>query len=119
MFEQLGLSPPASLDASELGTFTLAAQFEFQAEPQVVRVRDLRADALGMHVSGEATLTGGNELAGRVVIAEFTPNAALQALLRGAVPPTVDVSALGTLALDDALRHEPRHGPRGACATSS
>ncbi len=100
VFEQLGLSPPASLDASELGTFTLAAQLEFQAEPQVVRVRSSSADALGMHVNGEATLTGGNELAGRVVIGEFTPNAALQALLRGAVPPTVDVGALGSLALE-------------------
>ncbi len=100
VFEQLGLSPPASLDESALGTFTLAAQFDFQAEPQVVRVRDVRADALGMRVTGEATLTGGNELAGRIVVGEFTPNAALQALLRGAVPPTVDVSALGFLALE-------------------
>jgi len=100
VFEQLGLSLPASLDASELGTFTLAAQLEFQTEPQVMRVSSLNADALGMHVTGEATLTGGNELAGRVAIGEFTPNAALQALLRGAVPPTVDVAALGRLALE-------------------
>ena len=65
-----------------------------------MRVTSSSADALGMHVTGEAALTGGNELAGRVVIGEFAPNAALQALLRGAVPPTVDVGALGTLALE-------------------
>jgi AsmA protein len=45
-------------------------------------------------------LTGGNELAGRVVVGEFAPSAAVQALLRAALPPTVDVSALGTLGLD-------------------
>ncbi len=100
VFEQLGISPPASLDENELGAFALAAQFDFQAEPQIVRVREVRADALGMHISGEATLTGGNELAGHVVIGEFSPNAALQAMLRGAVPPTVDIGALGLLGLD-------------------
>jgi uncharacterized protein involved in outer membrane biogenesis len=100
VFEQLGVSPPASLDPNELGTFALAAQVDFQAEPQVVGVRGLTADALGMHVTGDGTLTGGNELAGRVVIAEFAPNAALQAMLRAAVPPTVDVGSLGALALD-------------------
>jgi len=53
-----------------------------------------------MHVTGEGSLTSGNELMGHVAVDPFTPNAALQALLRGAVPPTVDVGALGTLALD-------------------
>src|SRR5688572_7659589 len=100
VFEQLGLSPPASLDESELGTFTLASKFDYQAQRQVVPVREVRADPLGMRVTGDATLTGGNELAGGIVIGELTPNAALQALLRGAVPPTVDVSALGLLALE-------------------
>ena len=65
-----------------------------------MRLTGVDAELLGMHVTGEGSLTGGNELAGRVVIGEFTPNAALQALLRGAVPPTVDVGALGLLALD-------------------
>jgi uncharacterized protein involved in outer membrane biogenesis len=100
VFEQLRLSAPASIEPSELGTFTLAAQFSLQAEPQVVAVSDVSAELLGMRVNGEGSLNGGNELAGHVVIGEFTPSAALQALLRAAVPPTVDVSALGTLALD-------------------
>jgi AsmA protein len=100
VFEQLRVSLPASLDARDLGGLTLGTQFSFQQEPQVVRLTGVDAMALGAHVTGEGTLTGGNELAGHVVVAELTPNAALQALLRGAVPPTVDVAALGLLALD-------------------
>ena len=100
VFEQLRVSLPASLDTDDLGGLTLGAQFEFQQEPQVVRLTGVDAAALGMRVTGEGSLTGGNELEGHVVIGEFTPSAALQALLRGAVPPTVDVGALGALALD-------------------
>ena len=100
VFEHLRISLPASLNGSDLGGLTLGAQFGFQQEPQVVRLTAVDAAALGAHVTGEGTLTGGNELAGHVVVAELTPNAALQALLRGAVPPTVDVTALGTLGLD-------------------
>jgi uncharacterized protein involved in outer membrane biogenesis len=100
VFEQLQLSPPSSIEPSELGAFTLAAQFSVQAEPRVVQVTEVNAELLGMRVSGEGSLRDGNELAGHVVIGEFTPNAALQALLRAAVPPTVDVSALGNLGLD-------------------
>ena len=65
-----------------------------------MQLTGVNAELLGMRVTGEGSLTGANELAGRIVIGEFTPNAALQALLRGAVPPTVDVAALGLLALD-------------------
>jgi uncharacterized protein involved in outer membrane biogenesis len=100
VFEQLDLSPPASIEPAELGTFALTAQFAAQTEPQAVQLSAVSAEILGMRVTGEGSLTGGNELAGRVVIEEFAPNAALQALLRSAVPPTVDVSALGMLALD-------------------
>jgi AsmA protein len=100
VFEQLGVTPPASLDRSDLGGLTLGAQFSFQQEPQVVRLTGVDASALGVHVTGEGTLTGGNELSGHVVVGELTPNAALQALLRDAVGATVDVSALGPLALD-------------------
>jgi AsmA protein len=100
VLEQARLSVPPSLEADDLGALTLGAQFAFQQEPQAVRLTGIDAAALGMHVTGEAALTGGNELAGHVVIGELTPSTALLALLRGAVPPTVDVSALGTLALD-------------------
>ena len=100
VLEQLRLAPPASLSADELGTFTLATELSFRAEPQLIEATGLTAELLGMRVGGEASLAAGNELAGHIVVAEFTPNAALQALLRSAVPPTVDVSALGALALD-------------------
>ena len=100
LFEQARVALPASLDAGELGALKLATQFSFQQEPQLVQLRGIDAEALGMHVTGEASLMAGNELAGRAVIDEFTPNAAVQALLRGAVPPTIDVAALGSLALD-------------------
>jgi AsmA protein len=100
VFEQLELTLPAAVEPADLGTLALTAQFAVQTEPQVVQLTALDAEALGMRVTGDGSLTNGNELAGRVAIAEFTPNAALQALLRTAVPPTVDVSALGTLALD-------------------
>lgn len=100
VFEQLRLAPPAGIEPRELGTFTVAAQFAWQAEPQVVQLSQVDAELLGMRVTGEGSLSGGNELAGHVVIGEFTPNGAVQALLRAAVPPTVDVGALGSLALD-------------------
>ena len=100
VFEQLQMSPPASIDPSELGTFTLAAQFSLESEPQVVQVSEVSAELLGMRVTGEGTLRAGNELAGHVVVGEFAPSPTVQALLRAAVPPTVDVSALGTLGLD-------------------
>ncbi len=100
VFEQLQLSPPESLTRTELGTFALKADLGFRAEPQVVEVNGLDATLLGMHVRGDGSLAAGNELAGHVVIDEFAPNAALQALLRRAVPPTVDVGALGALSLD-------------------
>ena len=100
VFGQLGLSPPASLSPDELGTFTLATEFSFRSEPRLVEVAELNAELLGMRVGGEASLAAGNELAGHVVVDEFTPNAALQTLLRAAVPPTVDVGALGPLAVD-------------------
>ncbi len=100
VFEQLRLSPPASVEPSELGMFTLTAQFSWQADPQLIQVSDVNAELLGMRVNGEGSLSAGNELAGHVVIGEFTPTSAVQALLRAAVPPTVDVSALGTLGVD-------------------
>jgi AsmA protein len=100
VFEQARVSLPASLDADELGALTVGAQFSFQQEPQVVRLTGVDAHGLGMHVTGEGSLTAGTELAGHVVVDELTPSTALQALLRDAVPPTVDVGALGTLALD-------------------
>src|SRR6185503_19974023 len=100
VFEQRGVSLPASLDAGDLGALTLGADFAFQQEPQVVRLTGVDASALGMHVTGEGTLTGGNDLAGHVVVGELTPSAALQALLRDMVGTTVDLSALGLLALD-------------------
>jgi uncharacterized protein involved in outer membrane biogenesis len=98
--EQLQVSRPASLATSELGPLRVSSQFAFQQEPQTVRLTGLDAEALGVAVRGEGTLTAGNELAGRVAVAEFTPNEALQALLRERVPQSVDVAALGPLALE-------------------
>jgi AsmA protein len=100
VFEQLQLSPPQGVDSSELGTLTGSAAFRFRAEPSAIEVTNVRAEALGIELSGEGSLTGGNELAGHVAIAEFTPNTAVQGLLRAAVPPTVEVAALGALAID-------------------
>jgi AsmA protein len=100
VFAQLGLSLPASVEPGELGTVALTAQLSLEAEPQIVQVSQVDAEIMGMHVTGEGSLRGGAELAGHVVVGEFTPNAAVQGLLRAAVPPTVDVSALGTLGLD-------------------
>jgi AsmA protein len=64
-----------------------------------VSVTGLDAQTLGMTVRGDATLTGGTELAGIVEIPEFTPSPAMQTWLRAFVPPTVDVTALDRLAL--------------------
>jgi AsmA protein len=99
VFDELGWSPPQGVAADELGDFALSAQFRVQNEPRTITVSGVDAELLGMRVRGEGTLTGATALAGRVEIPEFTPNSTVQALLRAAVPPTVDVSALDTLAL--------------------
>ena len=99
MFEQLEWQPPQGVKAGELGDLTLQSEFSFRSEPREIRVSKLSAEVFGMKVTGDGTLTGTDELAGNVTIAEFTPNAAVQSLLRSSVPPKVDVSALGKLAL--------------------
>src|SRR5690606_9844913 len=63
-----------------------------------VRVTDFDAAALGVRIRGEGSLADGDRLAGRIEIPAFAPNAAVQALLRAAVPPTVDVAAIDRFA---------------------
>lgn len=99
LFDSLGLAPPQGLSKGDLGNLTLASQFHFRSQPQEVRLTNLDAKALGLQVKGEGTLTGTEELAGRVEIPEFAPNKALQGMLKTYVPPTVDVSAIDKLAL--------------------
>jgi AsmA protein len=95
----LDLPPPAGVEPAELGDFSLAAQFGFRAEPREVRLTNVDAALLGMTIRGEGTLAGDDELAGRIELPQFAPSKAVQSLLRAAVPPTVDVSALDQLAL--------------------
>lgn len=99
LFNELGLPPPEGVQPSELGSLTLAADFSFRNEPREIAVRNVDAAALGLVLRGEGTLKGSDELAGRVEIPRFTPSKTVQSLLRTAVPPTVDVSALGDIAL--------------------
>jgi AsmA protein len=89
---------PATVDVGALGNLALSTQFGFRAQPREIRVTGVDAQLFGMRVRGEGTLAGDNELKGRIDIPEFTPNAAVQSLLRASVPPTVDVGALGKLA---------------------
>ncbi len=98
-FAALGLSAPPGVTPEQLGRTTLAAQFTFATAPRAIAVRGVDAQLLGMHVTGEGTLKGENELAGRIAIPPFAPSPTLTALLRSAVPPTVDVAALGKLGL--------------------
>jgi uncharacterized protein involved in outer membrane biogenesis len=99
VFEELDWQPPEGVAAGELGDLALQSEFSFHAEPREIRVSKLSAEVFGMKVTGDGALTRTDELAGSVTIPEFTPNAAVQSLLRASVPPRVDVSALGTLAL--------------------
>jgi len=99
VFDELGWAPPQGVAADELGDLAISAEFSFQNEPRTISVAGVDAEVFGMHVRGAGTLTGETELAGQVEIAEFAPNTALHSLLRAAVPPTVDVSALDKLAL--------------------
>ncbi len=76
VFEQLDWQPPQGVQAGELGDLTLQTEFSFRAEPREIRVSKLSAEVFGMQVSGDGTLTGADELAGNVTIAEFTPSSA-------------------------------------------
>jgi AsmA protein len=99
VFEQLGWRPPEGVEPAELGDFSLASEFAFQAEPREVRVAGVDAQLLGVRIRGDGTLRGSDELAGRVEIPTFQPTKAVQSLLSSTVPPTVDLSALHELAL--------------------
>lgn len=95
----LDLAAPQAVTANDLGNVSFAARFAYRAAPQQeIRLTDVKADVLGMQATGEGTLERGNQLSGRVTIPEFAAGKAFQALLRAAVPPTVDVSALDKLA---------------------
>ena len=115
VFEQLRLSPPASLEPSELGPFALTGRVQFpsRATARAV-VRRASAELLGMNVTGEGSLAGGNELAGHVVVAEFTPNAAVQALLRASRAADRRRRRSRHARARRTLRHQPRLRPRGA-----
>jgi uncharacterized protein involved in outer membrane biogenesis len=95
----LDLAPPPAVTAGELGNVSFAARFAYRTAPEPeIRLTDVKADVLGMHATGVGTFAGSDELSGRVTIPEFAAGKAFQALLRAAVPPTVDVSALDRLA---------------------
>jgi uncharacterized protein involved in outer membrane biogenesis len=98
VFDELGWQPPEGVAKGELGDLTMSSGFSFRSEPREVRVTKLQAKLLGLELSGEGTLAG-DELRGNVAIPEFGPTPAVRALLRAAVPPRVDVSALDKLAL--------------------
>ncbi len=95
----LGAAPPEGVTASDLGNVSFSAGFAFRAQPQRVSLSDVKADVLGMRVTGDGTLDGSDDLEGRLEIPEFTTGKAVQTLLRTVVPPTVDVTALDKLAL--------------------
>jgi AsmA protein len=98
LLEQLAVTPPKGVQAKDLGNVTLQSKFTFRANPREVHVTGLSADALGMKVSGDASLKG-DELAGNVTIPEFEPSGAALALLRANAPPNIDTSALGKVAV--------------------
>src|SRR5882672_1492925 len=99
LFDALGVAPPQGLSKGDLGNLSLTSQLHFRSQPQEVRLTGLDAKALGMQIKGEGTLTGADELAGRVEIPEFAPNKAVQGLLKTYAPATVDVAAIDKLAL--------------------
>ena len=99
VFAQLDLDPPQGVSPADLGNLSGSAAFEFVARPRAITISNVDAQALGLRLRGEAALDAANELTGRIEIPEFVPNSAVQSLLRTAVPPTVDVTALDELAL--------------------
>ncbi|HEY8519651.1 MAG TPA: AsmA family protein [Gammaproteobacteria bacterium] len=99
LLELLAMTPPAGVDPASLGDFTLRSDFAVALAPRRVSVSGFEVAALGFTARGEGSLDETNRLQGRVEVPQFTPSTAVQALLRAAVPPTVDVSALGDLAL--------------------
>ena len=98
LLEQLAVTPPKGVQAKELGNVTLQSKFAFRADPREVHLTGLTAEALGMKVSGDASLKG-DEATGSVTTPEFEPSGAALALLRANAPANVDLSALGKVAL--------------------
>jgi AsmA protein len=98
LLEQLAVAPPKGVQAKDLGNVTLQSKFTFRADPREVHLTGLTADALGMKVSGDASLKG-DEATGNVTIPEFEPSAPALALLRANAPANVDLSSLGKIAL--------------------
>ena len=98
LLEQLQMAPPKGVQAKDLGNLTLQTKFQYRADTQEGSVRGLAAEALGMKVSGDATLKG-NELSGNVTIPEFSPSEAAAAVLRANAPAGIDLGALGKVAV--------------------
>jgi AsmA protein len=98
LLEQLAVTPPKGVQAKELGNVTLQSKFAFRADPREIHLTGLTAEALGMKVSGDASLKG-DEATGSVTTPEFEPSGAALALLRANAPANVDLSALGKVAL--------------------
>jgi uncharacterized protein involved in outer membrane biogenesis len=98
LLEQAAVTPPKGVQAKDLGNISLQSKFTFRADPREVHLTGLSADALGMKVSGDASLKG-DELAGNVTIPEFEPSGAALALLHANAPPNIDLSALGKVAV--------------------
>ncbi len=99
VYDELGWSPPTGVSANDLGDVALSSRFRVELEPRTISVSALQASLLGLDLKGEGSLSAANDLKGRVDIAEFAPSPALQALLRSAIPPSVDTRALDKLAL--------------------
>jgi AsmA protein len=98
LLEQLAVTPPKGVQAKDLGNVSLQSKFTFRTDPREVHLTGLSAEALGMKVSGDASLKG-DEATGSVTIPEFEPSGAALALLRANAPANVDLSALGKVAL--------------------
>jgi AsmA protein len=98
LLEQLAVTPPKGVQAKEFGNVSLQSKFVFRADPREVHLTGLTAEALGMKVSGDASLKG-DEATGSVTTPEFEPSGAALALLRANAPANVDLSALGKVAL--------------------
>jgi AsmA protein len=98
LLEQAAVTPPKGVQAKDLGNVTLQSKFAFRADPREIHLTGLSAEALGMKVSGDASLKG-DEATGSVTIPEFEPSGAALALLRANAPPNIDLSALGKIAV--------------------
>ena len=108
LMDTFGIAPPAGVDAKTLGTGSLHANFDVQPSAGSFAVSDLKADILGMNLTGEARSQAG-QLTGNIRVPQFA-TAQLFTAIASLLPTDINVKAIDKLALATSFQMDTNKG---------